>query len=97
MVDAEEVRRVAALAALAVPEEDVPRLAEEMARILEHVRRLEEVDVRDVPPTPSALVVPGVVREDVPMPSLPPEAALRNAPRAQAGMFLVPRVVDAGT
>jgi Asp-tRNA(Asn)/Glu-tRNA(Gln) amidotransferase C subunit len=35
------------------------------------------------------------LRTDLPLPPLPPEQALANAPQQAAGAFLVPRVVDA--
>lgn len=89
-----EVRHVAALARLAIPEEDVPGLARELDRILEHVARLRELDTAGVSPTSSALVQPGVVRPDEPRPGLPAAAALQGAPASHAGMFQVPRVVE---
>jgi aspartyl-tRNA(Asn)/glutamyl-tRNA(Gln) amidotransferase subunit C len=93
-IGVEDVRHVARLARLAIPEEELPRYAAELGRILEHVARLQELDTRDVPPTPSALEVPGVTREDRPRPGLTREDALAGAPAAHAGMFLVPRVVE---
>lgn len=43
-VDGDEVRRIADLAKLSLAEDEVDRLAEEMSRILDHARRLREVD-----------------------------------------------------
>jgi aspartyl-tRNA(Asn)/glutamyl-tRNA(Gln) amidotransferase subunit C len=94
-IPADEVRRVAALARVAVPEADVPRYARELGAILEHVARLQALDVSGLPPTATALVRPGVTRPDEPRPGLPPGAALENAPAASGGFFLVPRVVEA--
>lgn len=90
----EQVRHVAVLARLALPEADVPRYAGELGRILEHVARLQQLDTRDVPPTSSALSVPGVLRADQPRPGLAADEALRNAPAQHAGMYQVPRVVE---
>lgn len=95
-IDLAQVRHVAALARLQLPEADLPRLAAEMGRILEHVARLQEVDTSDVPPTAQAVPVRGVTRADEPGPSLPRDEALAAAPAHQGGMFLVPRVVDEG-
>jgi len=90
----DQVRHVATLARLAIPEGDVPQYAKELGRILEHVARLQALDTRDVPPTSSALVVAGVLRVDEPRPGLLGEDALRNAPAHHAGMYQVPRVVE---
>lgn len=95
-IDVAEVRHVARLARLAVPEEALPRYADELGRILEHVARLQAVDTTDVPPTANSLEVGGVARQDVPRPGVGPEGALANAPAAHGGMFLVPRVVENG-
>ena len=89
-----QVRHVAVLARLALPEADVPRYAGELGRILEHVARLQQLDTREIPPTSSALVVPGVLRADDPRPGLLGEQALQNAPAHHAGMYQVPRVVE---
>lgn len=94
-IGVEQVRHVARLARLAVPEQDLARYAEELGRILEHVARLQELDTREVPPTSSALVVGGVLRADQPRPGLDHEEAVDNAPAHHNGMFMVPRVVEA--
>ena len=93
-ISVDEVRAVARLARLAAAEEDLPRYAAELGRILEHVARLQQLDVTDVPPTSSALAVGGVAREDEPRPGLGAEAAVANAPAHHAGLFQVPRVVE---
>ncbi len=94
-IGVDQVRHVARLARLAVPEQDLPRYAEELGRILEHVARLQRLDTQNVPPTSSALVVGGVARVDEPRPGLANEAVVANAPAEHHGMFLVPRVVEA--
>jgi aspartyl-tRNA(Asn)/glutamyl-tRNA(Gln) amidotransferase subunit C len=94
-ISVDQVRHVARLARLAVPEEDLPRYAAELGRILEHVARLEQLNTADVPPTASALAVGGVTRADESRPGLSNEEALAGAPARHAGMFLVPRVMEA--
>ena len=94
-IGVDQVRHVARLARLAVAEQDLPRYAQELDRILEHVARLQELDTRDVPPTSNALVVGGVVRPDEPRPGLTSEEAVANGPAHHNGMFVVPRVVEA--
>lgn len=90
----EQVRHVAALARLALPEADVSRYARELDRILEHVARLQAIDTADIPLTSNALVVAGVLRPDEARPGLSGEEAVRNAPAQHAGMYQVPRVLD---
>lgn len=92
----EQVKHVATLARLDLPDGDLAQLAAEMGRILEHVAHLQERDTSGVPPTSSALVVAGIARDDAARPALSQDEAVRNAPATQGGMFLVPRVVDGG-
>jgi aspartyl-tRNA(Asn)/glutamyl-tRNA(Gln) amidotransferase subunit C len=96
VITPQQVREVLALARLRAAEQDIPAYAEELGRILEHVARLQALDTQGVPPTPSALVQPGVVRPDQARPPLAPEAAVANAPEERGGMFAVPRVVEEG-
>jgi aspartyl-tRNA(Asn)/glutamyl-tRNA(Gln) amidotransferase subunit C len=95
-VDAQQVRQVAALARLRLPEEEVEGLAAEMSRILDHVARLQALDTAGVPPTLAGVGVAGVTRPDEPRAPLGPEEPLANAPAAAGGLFLVPRVVEGG-
>ncbi len=89
-----EVRRVAHLARLALPDEEIPRFARDLERILAHVRQLQELDVEGVEPTAHAMPVTNVFRADEPRPGLTREDALANAPASRAGLFLVPRILE---
>ena len=93
-IDHETVRKVAHLARIAVTEDEVPRLAEELGSILGWVEQLQAVDVEGVEPmtavNPMALprrddaVTDGEIRDKV----------LANAPDAREGFFAVPKVVE---
>jgi aspartyl-tRNA(Asn)/glutamyl-tRNA(Gln) amidotransferase subunit C len=86
-----EVRRIAALARLALTEDEVPRLARELSAILDYVARLDTLDLpEDAPGPPSGLPA---ARADEPAPSLDGDTVLAGAPRAARGHFLVPRVI----
>jgi len=89
----EQVRHVAMLARLAIPEDRVPRLASQLESILEYIAKLNSVDVTGVEPMAHALPVFNVLREDVVEPSLPLEKVLANAPDTEPPFFKVPKVV----
>lgn len=93
-ITAAEVRHVAALCRLGVAPDEVEALAGQLGRILEHVQRLQDCDVAEVPPTSHVGELGATLRDDAVRPSLPSERALANAPAARAGVFLVPRVVE---
>ena len=93
-VDMATVRRIAALARIAVPDGDLEKLAGELSNILGWVEQLGEVDTDGVEPMTSVVpmtlrrradeVTDGGIREDV----------LANAPDRCADFFAVPKVVD---
>jgi aspartyl-tRNA(Asn)/glutamyl-tRNA(Gln) amidotransferase subunit C len=89
-ISREEVLHVARLARLALTDEEVERLGEQLGAILEAVGKVSELDLSGVEPTSHPLDLANVWAEDEPRPSLPLEAALLNAPRAEADCFRVP-------
>ena len=92
-ISREEVLRVARLARLALSDEEVERLGEELGVILEAVGKVSELDLTQVEPTSHPLAVTNVWAEDEPRPSLPLEQALANAPEPEDGFFRVPPAV----
>jgi aspartyl-tRNA(Asn)/glutamyl-tRNA(Gln) amidotransferase subunit C len=92
---ADEVRRIAALAHLALTDEEVALFGRQLADILEYVTQVQAEDTSGVTPMSHALDEPTVEREDAPADGLSRASALANAPEAasEAGLFKVPRVV----
>lgn len=91
----EEVDRIAALANLALTDEERETFARQLADILAYANEVSRVDTTGVPPTAHVLREETALREDEPRPSLPRADALANAPDAarEAGLFRVPRVI----
>ncbi|HVY77132.1 MAG TPA: Asp-tRNA(Asn)/Glu-tRNA(Gln) amidotransferase subunit GatC [Solirubrobacterales bacterium] len=90
MIEREQVLHVAKLARLGLSEEEVETMAGELSGILEHVDRIAELDLDDVPPTTHVVELENVLRPDVPHESLPREVALAPAPDPEDGAFRVP-------
>jgi aspartyl-tRNA(Asn)/glutamyl-tRNA(Gln) amidotransferase subunit C len=86
----EQVMHVAALARLALTEEELARLEAQLAAILDAVGKVSELDLTDVPPTSHPLDLVNVFAEDKPVESLPRDAVLALAPDTEAGAFRVP-------
>ena len=93
-VDTDTVRRVARLARIAVPEEDLAPLAGELNSILGWVEQLGEVDVDGVEPMTSVTPMDLKRREDVVTDGNRRGDILANAPDAREGFFAVPKVVE---
>jgi aspartyl-tRNA(Asn)/glutamyl-tRNA(Gln) amidotransferase subunit C len=93
-VDEATVRRIAMLARIQVPDEDLGKLAGELSNILGWVEQLGEVDTDGVEPMTSVVpmklrrradeVTDGGIQDDV----------LANAPERRDDYFTVPKVVE---
>ena len=93
-VDATTVRRIAHLARLAVPEDEIEHLQGEINTILSFVEQLSEVDVEGVEPMTSVMPMVMKKRTDVVTEGDNADAVLRNAPAVEHNYFLVPKVVE---
>ena len=93
-VDLETVRRIARLARIAVPDDDVPHLQGELNAILSFVEQLNEVDVEGVEPMTSVTPMAMKKRQDGVTDGGYPELIVRNAPATEDSFFLVPKVVE---
>ena len=93
-IDVDTVRKVASLAQIREPEERLAPLAAELSGILQWIEQLDEVDTDGVEPMTSAVAVSLPMREDVVTDGGDPAVVLANAPRAERGFFVVPKVVE---
>ncbi|MEM0945204.1 MAG: Asp-tRNA(Asn)/Glu-tRNA(Gln) amidotransferase subunit GatC [Pseudomonadota bacterium] len=93
-IDIETARKVARLARIAVPEEDLPGLAGELSNLLGWVEQLAEVDVTGVEPMTSVTPMALKRRADAVTDGDIQERVLANAPAAREGFFAVPKVVE---
>ena len=89
----DQVRHVAVLARLGLTDEQVAKLASELSGILEHIEKISELDLSDVEPMAHAVDVTNVARPDENLPGLTQQQALQNAPEAEDGAFVIPRIV----
>jgi aspartyl-tRNA(Asn)/glutamyl-tRNA(Gln) amidotransferase subunit C len=93
-VDAATVRRIAHLARIAVAEDEVEHLRGELNAILAFVEQLSEVDVEGVEPMTSVTPMDMKRRQDAVTDGGIPDDVIKNAPAAQDGFFVVPKVVE---
>jgi aspartyl-tRNA(Asn)/glutamyl-tRNA(Gln) amidotransferase subunit C len=93
-VTAETVRKIARLSRLHVEEDRLAHLADEMNGILAWIEQLQEVDVEGVEPMTSAVEMAAPMREDKITDGSVRDKVLANAPKTEAGYFVVPRSVE---
>ena len=90
MIEREQVEHVARLARLKLSDEEVERMASELSGILEHVERINELDLDAVEPTSHVIALENVLRPDEPRPSWSRDEVLERAPDPASGSFRVP-------
>jgi aspartyl-tRNA(Asn)/glutamyl-tRNA(Gln) amidotransferase subunit C len=93
-IDAATVRKVARLARIHVDEDRLEPLAAELSGILAWIEQLDEVDTEGVAPLASTEAVKLPMREDVATDGGDAAVVLANAPKADRGFFVVPKVVE---
>jgi aspartyl-tRNA(Asn)/glutamyl-tRNA(Gln) amidotransferase subunit C len=90
MIDREQVLHVARLARLGLTDDEVETMAGELSGILEHVERMNRLDIEGVEPTSHVVDLVDVLRPDEPRPSWPKADVLEAAPDPAEGAFRVP-------
>lgn len=93
-IDKNTVTRIAGLARIRIAEEEKEPLARELQGILNWIAQLNEVDTQNVPPLTSVVETTLPQRADNVTDGGYPDAVLANAPKQEAGFFVVPKVVE---
>ncbi len=93
-ITTDDVKHVATLARLDFNEEDIQQFTHQLARILDYIGKLNELDTTDVPPTAHPLPLRNVVKADVAKASYSRDVVLEGAPSAEEGYFEVPKVIE---
>ncbi len=97
MIEREQVLHVARLARLRLSEPEVERMSSELSSILDHIEKINELDLDDVAPTSHVIDVENALRPDEPRPSIPRERALEQAPDPADDGFRVPSPGGSGS
>ncbi|MBH24671.1 MAG: Asp-tRNA(Asn)/Glu-tRNA(Gln) amidotransferase GatCAB subunit C [Myxococcales bacterium] len=92
----DEVARVARLARLALSDDELNALRDDLDAILGYVAKLSELDVSEVEPTTHAIPLEMPTRRDEVVQTLSRDEVLSNAPSAEDGMFKVPTILEGG-
>ena len=94
-ITADDVRKVAKLARLDLPEDTINTYTGQLERILDYVDHLQAVDTTGVPPTTRAVEVVNVTRDDAVVASDVREELLDQAPLGEGDFFRVPKILAA--
>ena len=92
-ISRDDVAHVARLARLELTDDELGLFTDQLAKVLDHARDVEALDLGDVPPTSHPYPLTNVMRADEVRPSLDRRAALDAAPAVEDDQFRVPPVL----
>ena len=92
-ITAEDVRKVAQLARLDLPDDQIATYTDQLEKILAYVAQLEQIDTTNVPPTTRAVEVVNVTREDDVAATPVRTELLDLAPEREGDFFKVPKIL----
>ena len=92
-ITADDVRKVAKLARLDLPEDTIATYTGQLERILDYVDQLQAVDTEGVQPTTRAVEVVNATREDTVMDTNVRQELLDQAPQREGDFFRVPKIL----
>jgi aspartyl-tRNA(Asn)/glutamyl-tRNA(Gln) amidotransferase subunit C len=93
-LETDDVKRIAHLARLAIDEQDISGYARNLSSILDLVEQMSSVDTDDVTPMAHPMDAHQRLRPDEVTETNQREHFQQNAPQAESGLYLVPKVIE---
>lgn len=90
----DDVLRVANYAHIALKDDEIQALTTQISQSLASLEEMTQVNTNDVPAMINPHDAKQILREDVVAAEQSREVLLSNAPLAEEGLFLVPRVIE---
>lgn len=90
----DEVQKIASLARLGIPSDELADYTNHLSKILEWVAEFDAVDTDDVTPMAHPLELHQRLRADKVTESDQRTLFQENAPHVEAGLYLVPKVIE---
>lgn len=89
----DDVAKVARLARLDVDEAQVAHFTSQLAKVMDHFRDIDALDLAGVSPMTQPYELVNVMRDDVEAPTLDVDEVLAAAPAAEDRRFRVPPII----
>lgn len=93
-VDRAEIEKIATLARIKLEDSAIPQITKSITDILALVETMQDIDTSDVEPMANPLDAKQRLRADEVTESNQREALQSQAPEAEEGLFLVPKVIE---
>ena len=95
MINKKEIKKIASLAKIEIPDSDIELYSKQLSQILEYMSALNEVDTsNDDDSSNDFLNNSDNIREDNIEPSLNREDVMKLAPDSDGVYFKVPKIID---
>ena len=92
-ISSADVRKVAQLARLELPEDQIEIYTAQLEEILSYIDQLQEIDTENISPTTRAVEVVNAMREDSVDVNCSREDILNQAPNREGDFFRVPKIL----
>ena len=93
---AEDIKKIAHLARLNMSADDITRYTKQLSTIMEFVDQMNQIDTSHIDPVANPLDLSQRLRPDVVSEKDEREKFQKIAPEVQAGLYLVPKVIEEG-
>ncbi|MCK5160555.1 MAG: Asp-tRNA(Asn)/Glu-tRNA(Gln) amidotransferase subunit GatC [Candidatus Aureabacteria bacterium] len=93
-IDKKLIRYLAHLSRLEFDDSKLEEFTSQIDKIVEYIKKLDELDTQKVETTAHILPIKNVFREDKVIPSIDREKVFKSAPETQNGYFIVPKVIE---
>jgi aspartyl-tRNA(Asn)/glutamyl-tRNA(Gln) amidotransferase subunit C len=93
-LEPEDVEKIAHLARLRIEAQDIPGYARNLSEILALVERMNSIDTQGVQPMAHPQDIHQRLRADEITESDQRDRFQKNAPQTEAGLYLVPKVIE---
>ena len=95
-ISRDEVSRIARLARIALKDEELDNIAQQLDTIVDAVSKVQSVDTEGVTPMSHPHAIEAGMREDVEKKTLTQAEALDQAPAVEDDRFVVPQILGEG-
>lgn len=93
MIDRKTIEHIAKLARLQITEAEANEFSQQMEKILQNFKKIENIDTTGVEPMVTPTEIEAYWREDQVIQDYKPEDMVANAPERAGNLFKVPPVV----
>ena len=93
-INSSEIEKIAWLARLSLPQDDIPANIAEMSRVLELVEQMNSVDTGAIEPLAHPMDISARLRSDEVTETDQHELFQQLAPAIEDGHYLVPKVIE---